>query len=325
MDMAETACQHPALIDVLAARVADGGRPTQRLDDHRVALVIEGGGMRGTVSAGMALELHLLGLTTAFDAVYGSSAGAISAAWLLSEHPEGLEGWSDPRFATALISRRNLLRGRPLVDVEQLIEDVYVNDFVLPYASVLTNPIEFHALATDVVSGRAVDLAPWIVDVASLKRALRASAALPILAGRAVPLGDSSYYDAGLAESIPYRRALQDGATHVLVLRSKRAIDVPGQDSATTSSRVLVATGFRGWTEELRAAYLSRNERSVEDDRRLDAYQAVENPTVVSIRPADDSPRVGRLESRGEVLREAFRGGRAAVRARLGELATGPS
>jgi predicted acylesterase/phospholipase RssA len=45
----------------------------------RIVLVIEGGGMRGAVSGGMALALHELGLAGAFDAAYGSSAGALNA------------------------------------------------------------------------------------------------------------------------------------------------------------------------------------------------------------------------------------------------------
>ena len=40
--------------------------------------------MRGVVSAGMVSALEELGLTHAFDAVYGSSAGAINAAYFLA-------------------------------------------------------------------------------------------------------------------------------------------------------------------------------------------------------------------------------------------------
>jgi predicted acylesterase/phospholipase RssA len=54
----------------------------ERPEGARLALVIEGGGMRGAVSGGMALGLHELGLAAAFDAAYGSSAGALSAMWL---------------------------------------------------------------------------------------------------------------------------------------------------------------------------------------------------------------------------------------------------
>ena len=57
--------------------------------------------MRGTISAGMALALDELGLVSAFDAVYGASAGAITGAWLLSR-PQGLLGWTEPAYARAL-------------------------------------------------------------------------------------------------------------------------------------------------------------------------------------------------------------------------------
>ncbi len=56
----------------------------ERPEGAWLAVVIEGGGMRGAVSGGMALALHELGLGGAFDARYGSSAGALNAMWLVS-------------------------------------------------------------------------------------------------------------------------------------------------------------------------------------------------------------------------------------------------
>jgi predicted patatin/cPLA2 family phospholipase len=132
-----------------------------------MALAIEGGAMRGTISAGMALALDELGLVDAFDAVYGASAGAITGAWLLSRQ-EGLRGWTEPAYARAFIRRSGLLRGRPVADVRALIEELYQTTFP---------PAEF---------------------------------------------GGRRFYDAGLSESVPYRTALAQGATHVLVLRSRR-------------------------------------------------------------------------------------------------------
>jgi predicted acylesterase/phospholipase RssA len=69
----------------------------RRSGGERIALAIEGVGMRGAVSAGMAIAIHDLGLTDAFDFVFGASAGALNAVWLLSGNPsEGLEPYSDP-------------------------------------------------------------------------------------------------------------------------------------------------------------------------------------------------------------------------------------
>ena len=186
--------------------------------------------MRGTVSAGMALALHERGLVTAFDAVYGASAGAISGAWLLSANPEGLRGWTDPDYARSLIRWSALLhrrpRRRPVVDVETLVEVVYQTEFPMDFESILASPVEYHPLATDAATGQSTDLRPLITDAAELRLALRASASLPFLAGPPIELHGRRFYDAGVAESIPFRTPLEQGATHVLVLRSRRPLDV---------------------------------------------------------------------------------------------------
>ncbi len=57
------------VLRALTSRVQDGTQAGARDDGLRVALAIEGGGMRGTISAGMAFALHELGLVPAFDAV----------------------------------------------------------------------------------------------------------------------------------------------------------------------------------------------------------------------------------------------------------------
>ena len=308
------------VLRVLAGRALAGSRPGKRDDALRVALAIEGGGMRGTVSAGMALALHELGLVTAFDAVYGSSAGAISGAWLLSSTPEGLRGWADPRYSKALIRRSRLLRRRPVVDVRALIEDVYQTVFPMDFGSVLGSPVEFHPLATDTATGQAADLRPLIRDPAGLRLALRASAAMPLLAGPPVILGGRRFYDAGLSESVPYRTALDHGATHVLVLRSQRAEVHPDGGRPARSARVIARIALRGESPALREAFLAGAARLAADDRLLAGYHAgiSGQPSVASIRPATACPRVSSLATDGAVLQAALEAGRTAVRAVFG-------
>ena len=271
--------------------------------------------MRGAISGGMALALHELGLVPAFDAVYGSSAGTISGAWLLSSRPEGLRGWADPEYARALIHRRAALRGRPVVEVETLIEEVYQTTFPLDYASVLASPVEFHPMGTDAVTGLSTDLRALIHDTAGLRLAIRASAALPLLAGPPVELDGRRFYDAGVSESIPYRTALAQGATHVLVLRSRR--DPVTTTRPTRSDLVVAHNGLRRQTPELRAAFLARAARLAADDARLARYDVYPSgpPWVLSIRPGPGSPVVSRLATDGPLLESAFEAGRTAVHA----------
>ncbi len=321
---------------VRALRARAGSRPGARDDGFRVALAVEGGGMRGTISAGMALGLDELGLVDAFDAVYGASAGAITGAWLLSQ-PQGLRGWAEPAYARAFIRRSALLRGRPVADVRALIEELYQTTFPMDFAAVLASPVEFHPLATDAATGASTDLRPLVGTPAELRLALRASAALPLLAGPPVELDGRRFYDAGLSESVPYRTALAQGATHVLVLRSRRDhVTVPDGRGPARSARLIARTTLRRESPALRAAFLARDARLAADDRHLAAYQkavpapaspsspAVPAPAapaspgapwVFSIRPSADSAVVSRLVTDGTLLQAAFETGRAATHA----------
>ena len=53
-------------------------------DTAMLALSIEGGGMRGAVSGGMAAAIACLGLSNCFDSIYGSSAGSIIGSYFVS-------------------------------------------------------------------------------------------------------------------------------------------------------------------------------------------------------------------------------------------------
>ncbi|WP_327433073.1 patatin-like phospholipase family protein [Streptomyces sp. NBC_01236] len=294
---------------VLAERARSGSRPGARTDGHRVALAIEGGGMRGIIAGGMTLALHELGLTDGFDAVYGASAGAASGAWLLSGSPESLRFWAAPEYARVLIRRSNPLRGRPMVDLHAFYEVLYRygdRDFApMDFDAVLAHAVEYHPLATDAATGESTDLRPFLGDAAHLRTALRASAALPLLAGRPVALGGRRFYDAGVSESIPYRTALAHDATHVLVLRSRRTIDAA---RTSRSAPVIARTALRRESAALRRAFLERGARLAADDALL-----ADHPSAASVRPGPDTPSVSRLARDGELLAAALEAGRAAV------------
>lgn len=115
-------------------------------DGFRVALAVEGGGMRGCVTAGMVTAIHHLGLEDTVDVVYGSSAGTVIGAYFITRQlpwfgPElyydalttagdrfinskrmfralGL-GLLNPRLLKDVIFRRN--NGKPVLDLTYLL------------------------------------------------------------------------------------------------------------------------------------------------------------------------------------------------------------
>ena len=296
----------------------------------------------------MALALDELGLVPAFDAVYGASAGAITGAWLLSR-PEGLRGWAEPTYAKTLIRRSALLRGRPVADIRALIEDLYQTTFPMDFAAVLASPVELHPLATDAATGQSTDLRPFIGNPADLRLALRASAAMPLLAGPPVEFAGRRFYDAGVSESVPYRTALAQGATHLLILRSRRArplarrqpVPPPPQTAWPTCSpgggaRDRLAPDVAACPPRVRPACWPAPRCAARPPRcappswpASPAWPPTTSswpttrppqrtppgyrPAVFSIRPAADSPAVSRLATDGDVLRAALEAGRAAA------------
>jgi predicted patatin/cPLA2 family phospholipase len=301
---------------LLFDRRAAGSKPGSRTDGARVALVIEGGGNRAAYSAGMAIALQQAGLVDSFDAVYGTSGGALNAAWLLTgEGERWLPAWATPEYAAQRVAdARRLLRGRPVVDLEHLLHHVYVNVFPMDFGAILASPITLHPIATDARTGVATDLAPCIRDVRTLQTALRATSALPFLAGRPVALGGRRFVDGGVAEPVPFRTALAQGATHALVLRTRR------EDQSVAHVPALQRLPMSGWLAAFapgaRGPYLRRHVEHLEAERDLAASVAVQQ-----VRPPQGSPDVSRLDGDLGLVGRAIEIGRSALAAALDEAA----
>jgi predicted patatin/cPLA2 family phospholipase len=272
--------------------------------------------MRGAVSGGMALALGELGLAHAFDAAYGSSAGTLNALWLITGRAEvGIKTWVDPSWNDELIRRRRLLVRRPVVDVNGLVNTRYEQLSPGLFAAALAAPTTLHPLATDVAAGEAVDLHPYITDPPSLRLAVQASSTLPLLAGPPVKLGGHRFLDAGLSAAIPIRAAIADGATHILVLRSRLQGDTTGPPQgrgAKVTERLL-----RRLDPAVATAFLTRADHELRDEALLARHEAdpALTPRILSIRAAPGSPVPARLERDIEIVRGGLEAGQAAVHA----------
>ncbi|MEZ0577473.1 patatin family protein [Nocardioides sp. MH1] len=299
----------PSVVDVLKARRESGSLPGARADGYRVALSIEGGGNRAAYSAGMALGIDEAGLTDCFDAIYGTSGGALNAAWLLTgEAQRWLPTWASPEVMSAGVTDpRRVLRGGVMVDLRLLVEHVYEQVTPMDFDAILGNPISFHPLATDARTGQPGDLAPLIKDRATLQTALRASACLPLLSGRPVRLGGRTWVDGGLSEAVPLRTPLSAGATHVLVLRTRR------EDQRLIPTRgegVILAPYFLAFARGARRSYVVRHHTYADDDRTLSETV----PHMAQVRPPLGSPDVGRLSTDLDSIAAAIEIGRTTLR-----------
>ncbi|MEJ7647502.1 MAG: patatin family protein [Nakamurella sp.] len=246
-----------------------------RDDGLKIALVIGGGGMRGAYSGGMTHALEDAGLADSFDAIYGSSAGAYIGAGLLLGQGQGsahifFEDMADPAF----IDLRRLRSRRPVVSLDHLLDVILVENKPLPWATLRDHPIPLHVVATaaDDLTGHV--LQPKTID--EWKLTMRATSNIPFLAGKPVVLHGRKWIDGAVSEPLPLARALDDGATHVLVLVNRTPEDLAQAPSNPRPSR---------WAQA--ADRLVRGLGAMADERRR------MGPAIALLRDADHPGRHG--------------------------------
>ncbi|KAG2437370.1 hypothetical protein HXX76_006025 [Chlamydomonas incerta] len=217
--------QHHPTLRLIASRLRSGTQPGARRDGLRLGLVVEGGGMRGCISGAMLMALHDLGISQVFDVVYGASAGAINATYFLTGQRNGLRIYhEDLTQGTAFLDFRNLFSssGAPVMNVDFLIDQVMNTSKPLDWDGVLASPTPLKVVASCLDSLQPVIISDF-ADRAELAEALKATAAVPQIAGPPRRLRGRQLVDAAVFEPVPVPSAIRDGCTHVLVLCTRPA------------------------------------------------------------------------------------------------------
>ena len=216
---------HPVL-EALRRRRDRGHTAAHPADDLRIGLAVEGGGIRGVVSAAMLCALEDLGLSQAFDAVYATSAGAINSAYFLdggSWYP--LSIYYDDLTTRRFVDFRRALRGH-ILDLDYVF-DIIDHGKPLGYEKVISSPTPLHVAVT-LVDELRTEVATGFTSREELRTALLAGAWLPIALRGTADYHGRRALDGGVLTPHPYRLALEDGCTHVLSL-STRPIRPPAE------------------------------------------------------------------------------------------------
>jgi predicted patatin/cPLA2 family phospholipase len=184
----------------------------------KTALVVQGGGMRGTYSMAALMALEECGLGGAFDHVLGSSAGAINGAYLLGEQAAlavtvYLDDLSNNKFV-------NFFRLSKIVDIDYLVDDILKGKKALDIPKVRRSLSLLHIFVTDAETGQEVDITNRDEHL-DLMEAIRATSALPLLYNRKIRVGLRSYIDGGLVDSLPIQKAIDLGCTDIVVVLTR--------------------------------------------------------------------------------------------------------
>lgn len=249
---------HKNVFDVIAHRYKTGSTPGDRHDNFKLALCVEGGGMRGVVTTGSVAAIHHLGLTRVFDVVYGASSGAYSGACLLAGIPSaGAKIYLDYLSGHRFINYWRLLRGGVLFDIDYL-NHLMAAEPLFDWRSVIGHP-PLHITATDAEKGQPAILANFKTKSEFLK-ALQATAHVPVAKSPTYLWRKHHLVDAAIADPFCLNAALKENCTHILVLFS-----MPYRHRHTFGllDQHLIAPHLEKIGRNLASAYLHHSEYSV--------------------------------------------------------------
>jgi predicted patatin/cPLA2 family phospholipase len=294
--------------ELLRARAARGSSAPHN-DGASIALCVEGGAMRGVVSAGMVTALEELGLTTAFDAVYGSSAGALNGAYFLAGQAAlGSKIYWEDINNTSFISVARAFGGHPIVHLDFFTNEVMTRRKPLDAKRVLRSATKLIVVATDIETGERTLLKDF-TDADDLRLALRASATMPIVAGGPTTYRGRKFFDASLTEPIPVPAAECDGHTHIVALLTRPP---EGPRSVSFVERWFVAPRLAKHSPALAAQYLTRMGPYSTLVQQLANGQCPQGKAkVLLIRP--DAVRIRKLERSKVLLLGGAKAGRDAA------------
>jgi predicted patatin/cPLA2 family phospholipase len=271
----------------------------------KTGLVLEGGGMRGVYTTGV-LD-RFLDADIRFPYIIGVSAGASHAVSYITRQRGRARRVNVEYCARAdYLGPWCLLREGSLFGMRLLFREIPFRLDLFDFERFEDYDGEYYAVATDLATGGPEYLAPR--RAGELMDALQASCSLPFVS-KPVRIGDGLYLDGGVADSIPVRRALDDGCDRLVVVLTQpkgfrkkiRERPVGKRDLKDALSRVWYRK-YPGFVEALE----TRNRRYNETLDYIDRLEAT--GTAIVVRPSPQ-PGLSRLERDPEVLDGLYRSG----------------
>ena len=215
------------------------------------SLILEGGTLRPIFSAGVMDALLANNIT--FPYCIGVSAGITNGVSYISKQKgRNLEVVTKYRNDNRYLSYRNFLRCKSIFGLDFVFDEIPNN--LIPFdmdtyrkypGKVLVGVTNAHTGKTEYLNGKDLD------DKATM---LRATCAIPLLFP-VIKINGKEYYDGGLCDPIPIKKAIADGNTkHLIVLTQPK-----GYKKELSKKNILVAKLLNKKYPNLKTPLLNRH------------------------------------------------------------------
>lgn len=183
--------------------------------------MVEGGGMKCAYNAGI-LDVFLDHQIT-FDYCIGVSGGAGNvASFVAGQRGRNIRFFTEHIHSPQYFGVKSLLKTGNLFGLQYIYGDLTnsTGKDPLDFPAIMRNPAEYEVAATNVVTGEAEYFG---------KEDMKQDDYRPIMASSAIPaaclpveINGVPYYDGGISDAIPVRRALEKGCDRIVVILSKQ-------------------------------------------------------------------------------------------------------
>lgn len=215
-------------------------------------LVLEGGGIRALYTSGV-LDAFIEN-DIEFDYVIGVSAGTCNGVSFLGKNLHRMRDLTieyscDERYKSV----KSMIKNGEYLNSKWIFGELTYELYPLDYDTYEKSNAEFCAVVTNVDTGKSEYLYPEGAFRNECE-ALRASCALPI-ATKPVVINGKSYCDGGVSDSIPLKRALDDGCKKCVTILTQHRDYVKQPVSPTPAVKLML----RKYPELLKAVLNRHN------------------------------------------------------------------
>ena len=286
------------VIDLLRRRRDAGYVVGRDNDGARLALVVEGGAMRGATSSGAVDALYQLGFGGCFDEAWGSSAGALNAAYFVSGQITlgttiYYENATDPAFI-------NLRNWPDPLNVDWLIRNWIGAGKPLDIGAVMRSPTDLYLAATNATTGSAHFFSNRDGRPEIILPALQASCSVPLFVTKKTLIDGVAYNDGLVEAGIPLEIAARR-CTHVVAALTR---EIGYRKSYSRLFAALESLILRRYSREYLARY---HRRWLSYNAALDALTGGElPPNALIIAPAPGDLVLRNGENRPAPLKQAI-------------------
>lgn len=178
-------------------------------------LVDVGGGMRGIYGAGV--MDYFLERGFRFDYCIGVSSGSANVASFLSnQRGRNLRIYTTHSRDKRFMSLRNWLKDRSYFGLEYLYHTITNELDPIDYNALLATKSELKVVVTNALDGKPHYFTNEDIQQDNCE-VLKASCALPVIC-RPVSIKDTLYFDGGVSDPVPIRKAIADGCDKLVVI-----------------------------------------------------------------------------------------------------------